>query len=80
MLSPQDELFPSDVFSSDFDFVIEAPDFPFGSKDEPMLYIDKNERLQPRKSHRASSPKPSPKDTISPIKEEKIRPIPPPWI
>lgn len=33
-LDPQDEHFPSDMFTSDFDFVIEAPDFPFGLADD----------------------------------------------
>jgi hypothetical protein len=72
-LSPQDELFSSDVFSTDFDFVIEAPDFPFGTKgEESKRSKSREERLKPRTSRL--------KDVVSPIKEEKIRPIPPPWI
>jgi hypothetical protein len=41
-LSPRDELFPDDVFSTDFEFLIEAPDFPYHSKDK------KTKTLQPR--------------------------------
>jgi hypothetical protein len=75
-LSPQDELFPSDVFSSDFDFVIEAPDFPFDLdgkhvKPQQQQKQPKEDRLQPRKRPTAK---------VSPIKEKKMLRIPPPWI
>lgn len=72
-LSPQDKLFPSDVFAN-FDFVIEAPDFPFGPNGEESKPYNE-EKLKPR----TASSKP-PKDMVSPIKEETIRPIPPPWV
>jgi len=65
-LSPQDEMFPSDVFAN-FDFVIEAPDFPF-----PTLKPSDNKRVTDLKLNQR------PDDMVSPIKEEKIRPIPPP--
>jgi hypothetical protein len=72
-LSPQDELFPADVFSTDFEFLIEAPDFPYHSTDK------KKSTLQPRPSKTRQN-KNNQDNVVSPIREETIRPLRPPWL
>ena len=63
-LSPQDELFPKDVFS-DFDFTIEAPDFPFDTSKVDVPNLANEDDLKP--------------SGVSPSRE-KIKPLPPPWV
>ena len=90
-LSPQDELFPSYVFSTDFEFLIEAPDFPY--QDERNNFTKEKKA----KSKTAPSPPPTPplsstgvllqaspvkkgtKD-FSPNDSKKVKKLPPSWV
>ena len=64
-LSPQNEFFSSEGFSTDIDFIIEAPDFPFDKHAEKTKQFRPNEnRIKPR-----------PKDFVSHIKEESAESI-----
>lgn len=76
-LPQQDELFPSDVFSTDVDFLSQAADFFFPhiervtSKSESPNN-DNTPVLSPNGAKHSRK--------ISPTSEQKIRPIPPPWV
>jgi len=64
-LSPQNGFFSSEGFSTDIDFIIEAPDFPFDK------HAEKTKQFRPNQNRI----KPRPKDFVSHIKEESAESI-----